>query len=172
MVEIECQPLGNCDTDQLSFRAYLSRWLAVTMQLVPTLYDTIYPYLEASAIGAAGQCDGGTDGRTCGLEWNSTTWDGTYGVGQQMSALSIIQSMMINVDATLASPLTTSTGGNSTSNPTAGTGSSSGSDSATGESAITTRTITTGDRAGAGILTAVMLMFTLVGAVWLLFSAD
>lgn len=171
MVEVLCQPRGDCDTDQLSFKTYLSRWLAVTMQLVPKLYDTIFPYLEASAKGAAGQCDGGTDGMTCGQEWNATTWDGTYGIGQQMSALSVIQSMMINVE-TLKTPLTTSTGGNSTSNPNAGTGSSgSSSGSASGESAITTRTITTRDKVGAGIVTAVILMFIMVGTVWLLFGS-
>ncbi|KAI5253109.1 mannan endo-1,6-alpha-mannosidase [Aureobasidium subglaciale] len=120
MVEITCQPLGNCDTDQLSFRSYLARTLAVTTQLIPSLHETIYPYLRASAQGAAQQCDGGTTGSICGMEWNTTVWDGTYGVGQEMSALAVIQSLMLDTeDAAFTPPLTASTGGNSTSDPSA-----------------------------------------------------
>ncbi|THW74833.1 mannan endo-1,6-alpha-mannosidase [Aureobasidium pullulans] len=154
MVEITCQPLGNCDTDQLSFRSYLARTLAVTTQLIPSLHETIYPYLRASAQGAAAQCDGGNTGAICGMEWNTTIWDGTYGVGQEMSALAVIQSLMLDTqDAAFVAPLTASTGGNSTSNPSAGTGSSS----STFEPSIATRQITTGDRAGAAILTILIL---------------
>ena len=165
MVEITCQPLGNCDTDQLSFRSYLARTLAVTTQLIPSLHDTIYPYLRASAQGAAGQCDGGT-GAICGQEWNTTVWDGTYGVGQEMSALAVIQSLMldVNTEAAYTPPLTSSTGGNSTSNPSAGTGSTG----AKFEPTIATRKITAGDRAGAAILTVAILVFFVGGSVWLL----
>ncbi|KAG9528260.1 mannan endo-1,6-alpha-mannosidase, partial [Aureobasidium melanogenum] len=165
MVEITCQPLGNCDTDQLSFRSYLARTLAVTTQLIPSLHDTIYPYLRASAQGAAGQCDGGNTGFICGQEWNTTVWDGTYGVGQEMSALAVIQSLMLDVhtENAFTPPLTTSTGGNSTSNPSAGTGS-------TGpkfQPSIFTRTITTGDKAGAAILTIVVVSTIIGGSLWL-----
>lgn len=162
MTEVTCQPLGNCDTDELSFRAYLSRWLAVTAQLVPSLYDTIYPYLRASAQGAAGQCDAGTGNNVCGQEWNTTTWDGTFGVGQQMSALAVMQALMIDVD-TLKSPLTASTGGTSKSNPTAGTGSSESASNP----AIDTSAVTTADKAGAGIITALVLIMLLGGAWWM-----
>jgi mannan endo-1,6-alpha-mannosidase len=167
MVEITCQPLGNCDTDQLSFRSYLARSLAVTTQLIPSLKDTIYPYLRASAQGAAGQCDGGNTGAICGQEWNTTVWDGTYGVGQEMSALATIQSLMLDVnqEAAYSGPLTSSTGGNSTSNPSAGTGSTG----AKFEPSIVTRKITAGDRAGAAILTIAVLVFFVGGSVWLVF---
>lgn len=166
MVEITCQPLGNCDTDQLSFRSYLARTLAVTTQLIPSLHDTIYPYLRASAQGAAGQCDGGDTGYICGMEWNTTVWDGTYGVGQEMSALAVIQSLMLDVsteDATFTPPLTSSTGGNSTSNPSAGTGSSGPQF----QPSIFTRTITTGDKAGAAILTIMVATTIIGGSLWL-----
>jgi mannan endo-1,6-alpha-mannosidase len=165
MVEITCQPLGNCDTDQLSFRSYLARSLAVTSQLIPSLHETIYSYLRASAQGAAGQCDGGSAGTVCGQEWNTTVWDGTYGVGQEMSALATIQSLMLDVNQEVAysGPLTSSTGGNSTSNPSAGTGSTG----AKFEPTIVTRKITTGDRAGAAILTIAVLVFFVGGSVWL-----
>jgi mannan endo-1,6-alpha-mannosidase len=165
MVEITCQPLGNCDTDELSFRAYLARSLAVTTQLIPSLKDTIYPYLRASAQGAAGQCDGGDTGSICGMEWNTTIWDGTYGVGQEMSALAVVQSLMLDVnqEAAYSGPLTSSTGGNSTSNPSAGTGSTT----AKFQPSIFTRTITAGDRAGAAILTIAVVAFFVGGSIWL-----
>ena len=41
------------------------------------------------------QCSGGSDGVTCGQTWNSTTWDGKDGLGEQMSALAIIQNNLI-----------------------------------------------------------------------------
>lgn len=169
MVEVECEPVGTCNIDQPSFKAYLSRWLAVTAQLVPQYYDRIFEQLRVSAKGAAGQCSGGSTGRTCGREWNSTTYDGTYGVGEQMSALAIVQAMMIDVGE-LSAPVGSTTGGTSKGNPNAGTpGSSSGSGggSKSGESDVTTRTITTKDKAGAGFLTALFLTITLGGGYWL-----
>ncbi|KAH9845588.1 glycoside hydrolase family 76 protein [Teratosphaeria destructans] len=167
-VEVTCEPYGTCTTDDWTFKGFTSRWLAVTAQLVPSVADQIWPYLQASGKGAAGQCDGGTDGITCGFEWNTTTWDGTYGVGQQMSALSAIGATMLALkDNGLGAPYTTDTGGTSVSDPNAGTDSSSDS----GESAIYTKTITTGDRAGAGILTALALILTLGGAAWLVTGA-
>lgn len=166
MVEVTCQPLGNCDNDQRTFKAFLSRWLAVTAQLVPSLYDRIFPYLRASAKGAAGQCDGGTDGVTCGAEWNTTTWDGTYGVGEQMCALAVINTMLIDTEH-LAAPYSNETGGSSQGDPTAGTGSSSsGGSSGSGSS---TTPITTADKAGAGIVTAMILFTLIIGSWWLLF---
>lgn len=170
MVEVACEPASTCNVDQPAFKAFLSRWLAVTAQLVPQYYERIFTYLRKSAVGAAGQCSGGTDGHTCGREWNTTTWDGHYGVGEQMSALAIVQAMMIDVGE-LAAPVTTVTGGTSKGDPSAGTGSSSsssGSSSGSGSS-ITTRTITTSDRAGAGIVTALIVFSFTVGAWWLLF---
>lgn len=172
MVEVACEPYGTCDTDQLSFKAYLSRWLAVTAQLVPSLADTIMPYIEASATGAAGQCHTGTgvNGAVCGMEWNSTTWDNTYGVGQQMSALAVIGAQMLSINPSLATPYTADTGGTSKSDPSAGTGtSSSGS---LGQSAVYTRTITTADKAGAGITTAIVLCFLIGGPIWMLSSGS
>ncbi|KAK5135331.1 hypothetical protein LTR08_005435 [Meristemomyces frigidus] len=166
MVEIICEPFGTCDTDDYTFKSFTLRWLAVAAQLAPTLAPTIWPYIQASAQGAAGQCDAAA-GFTCGFEWNTTTWDGTSGVGQQMSALAAIQANMITVDS-LAAPYTKDTGGTSVGDPTAGTGTSSGSDSA--EEGFATGAITTADRAGAGILTAMALVLTLGGAVWMVHS--
>ena len=95
MYEQACEDVntkGTCDTDQQTFKAYLSRWMAATSKLVPWTASFITPKLQASAQAAAAQCDGGTDGTTCGEHWTAnSTWDGSYGLGQQMSALSVIQ---------------------------------------------------------------------------------
>jgi len=166
MVEITCEPTGKCNTDNLSFKSYGMRWLATIAQLVPSTSSTIWPYIQASAKGAAGQCDGGDDGKTCGFKWTTSTWDGLYGVGEQMSALAAIQANMIPV-ANLAAPYTADNGGTSKGDPNAGTGSS---DSDVGQPAVNTRKITTSDKAGAGILTLLCLLLTLGGA-WFLISA-
>lgn len=88
MVEIQCEPTQVCDEDQKSFKAYLARWMAVTALLVPSTANEIAPKLAGSAQAAAGQCDGGASGRECGLQWYTTTWDGSNGVGQEVSPFS------------------------------------------------------------------------------------
>jgi mannan endo-1,6-alpha-mannosidase len=156
MSEIECEPTSICDSDQSSFKAYLSRWMAVTSVIVPSLAPLITPKLQASAMGAAGQCIGGDNGRLCGRRWYSTTWDGSQGVGQQMCALSVIGANLI---PQTAAPLTAGSGGTSQGNPSAGSG------VATGPSGVVTEKITTADKAGAGILT-VLVIFGVVGGSW------
>ena len=49
MYEAACEPVGNCNTDQLSFKAYLSRWMAATAKVAPFTHDTILPLLQTSA---------------------------------------------------------------------------------------------------------------------------
>lgn len=91
MSEFQCEPMGdqgNCNNDQSSFKAYLTRWLAVTSVLVPDTAAQITPKLQVSAEAAAKQCVGGTGGRQCGRRWYSNgVWDGTAGVGQQVRIL-------------------------------------------------------------------------------------
>lgn len=164
MFEAACEPYpGGCGVDSLTFKSFTLRWMAVTAQLVPELADTIWPLIESSAKGAAGQCDGGDTGNTCGYHWNTTTWDGTSGVGQQMSALAPIQASMIPLK-NLKAPLTLATGGTSKGDPDAGT-TSDGEETNINPEA--TREITTGDKAGAGIVTALLLAGTLGGTYWL-----
>ena len=154
MYEQACEPVntvGTCDTDQQSFKAYLSRWMAATAKLVPAYHDTIMALLKTSASAAASQCSGGTDGVTCGEHWYQS-YDGLYGLGQQMSALSVVQSMLIDEAPAL---VTNSTGGTSQGNVNAGSQSSSSSEVIT--------PATSGDRAGAGILTALVISGLLGG---------
>lgn len=84
MSEFQCESTMVCNNDQSSFKAYLSRWMAVTAIIVPSTYDLIMPKLRDSAMGAAQQCTGGTSGRACGRQWYAAN-DGSSGVGQQVS---------------------------------------------------------------------------------------
>lgn len=159
MYEQACEDVntvGTCDTDQKSFKAYLSRWMAATTKLAPYTASYIMPLLKTSAAAAAAQCDGGTDGTTCGEHWaDNSTYDGNYGLGQQMSALSIIQSMLIDEAPDL---LTNTTGGTSVGNAGAGAGANSAS-----TTAGTITPATTSGKVGAGILTAIVLCGCLGG---------
>lgn len=161
MYEIACEQKGNCNVDQQSFKAYISRWMAGTAKVAPWTYDTIMPYLRASAQGAATSCTGGDRGITCGTKWYIGEWDGTNGVGQQMNALEVFQSNLID---TVPPPLSNDTGGTSRGNPSAGTGGGIGGGvSGSGPGGIESD-ISTGDKAGAGILTTLVVAFILGGA--------
>ncbi|KAI9647914.1 hypothetical protein NHQ30_004303 [Ciborinia camelliae] len=148
--EIACESKLSCTTDMYSFKAYLTRWLAATTKMAPFTYDIILPYLRASAMAAAKQCSGPSpfEGRTCGLSWSKgADWDGTFGVGQQMAAMSVI---FANLVQQTEAPVTNSTGGTSVGNSAAG-----------GDSTTTLDPVkppTTGDRVGAGMVTTVVLV--------------
>jgi len=157
MYEVACESQGNCDTDQQSFKAYLSRWMAASTKVAPFVSDLVDTYLSTSAAAAAKSCSGGSDGVTCGTKWTTGSWDGTYGVGQQMNALEVIQGLLIS---SAPGPVGHDSGGTSKGNPSAGTG---GDTSVIGPSGQ----ITTADRAGAGILTALVLIGFLGGAWWM-----
>ena len=96
LYELQCEPSSNCNNDQSSFKAYLVRWMAVTAYLAPGLASQITPILQASATGAMGQCDGGTNGRMCGRQWYTSTWDGSEGVGQQVR-FSLLFSLLVRL---------------------------------------------------------------------------
>lgn len=161
MIEEACETQNppTCDTDMLSFKAFLSRWMAAATKMAPFIYDQVHAALVTSATAAALQCSGGANGRLCGLQWTKgAVWDGTTGVGQQMSALEVIISTQI---ARTKAPFTNTTGGTSVGNPDAGAGSVGTADGLTNEP------VTTGDRAGAGILTAVLLIALVGGVAWM-----
>jgi hypothetical protein len=156
MVEI-CEDYSRCNIDQWSFKAYLARWLALSAQLAPFTSVQIMPLLQHSAQAAARQCDAGPNQNMCGSRWNNQTADGNFGVGQQMSALSIIQSTLA---LDVKPPYSADTGGTSKGNPAAGTGSEA-------PSTAQFDPITTGSKAGAGILTALVLVSMMGGGWWL-----
>ena len=158
MVEIMCEPYGNCNYDMRSFKAYLSRWMVLTAQLAPWTAPAIQPLLTASAQGAAQACSGG--GNVCGLKWDSGNYDGSTGPGEQMAAMSVFTALMAFLDRGVPLPVTANTGGTSEGDPNAG-----GTDVA-GHLGIP-GSITTGDRAGAGILATLVVVAWLGGMAWM-----
>jgi mannan endo-1,6-alpha-mannosidase len=141
----------------LSFKGYLHRWLAETAILAPYTADQIMPVLRTSTAAAVAQCTGGTNGRFCGFKWSSGTFDGKTGACQQMSVLAALMSLLQTPE-----PLTNSTGGSSVGNPNAGTNQTTPAYFAP---------ITTGDRAGAAILTILLLGGTISTFVWMGFGS-
>lgn len=156
MKEVACEDNGKCDVDQRSFKAYLARWMAASTKVAPFTASTIMPFLQASAMGAASSCTAGTDGNQCGLKWTVGSNDGSMGVGEQMSALEVIQSNLI---VSVPGPLTNSSGGTSKGNSAAGSNSD--------DNPASLNAITGGDKAGAGILTTLILIALFGGAWWM-----
>lgn len=159
MYEVACEGPGTCNTDNKSFKAYLSRWMAATTKMAPFTYNAIMIRLRASASAAALQCSGGPDGQTCGLKWTEgAKYDGFTGVGEQMSAMEVFQSLLITkVDP----PVTQVTGGTSQGDPSAGSGGTSG------QPGLSPNAITKKDRVGAGILTVLVLIGAIGGVTWI-----
>lgn len=95
LYERECELDWDCNIDQVSFKGYLARWLAQTAVLVPVTAERIREVLTASATAAARSCVGGEQGSTCGVRWYLGTWDGTSGLGQALSALEVLTSLLV-----------------------------------------------------------------------------
>ncbi|KAI6350747.1 hypothetical protein MCOR25_010421 [Pyricularia grisea] len=160
MSEVACEPVGRCNIDQQSFKAYLSRWMAATTKWAPQTSDRIMPLLRSSAVAAAQQCTGGENGRMCGLRWiDEGRNDGLFGLGQMMAALEVVISVMaVNSSA----PVTDNSGGTSRGDPGAG-----GRD--IGRTSFETfAPISSGDRAGAYALTVASLVGLFAAVVFVL----
>ena len=100
MYERACEPTWSCNVDQYSFKAYLARWLGQTRVIVPQLSGRITQILRASAAAAANACTGAGDGASCGARWylggdGQSGYDGVGGVGQQLSVLEVIYSLLV-----------------------------------------------------------------------------
>ncbi|KAI1333070.1 glycoside hydrolase family 76 protein [Xylariaceae sp. FL0255] len=94
MFEESCETLGTCDTDMKSFKGYLSRFMAASTQMMPSLRPDVQKWLDASAIAAGKACSGGENGTTCGEKWYVGGYDGNTGLGQQLSALETVQGLL------------------------------------------------------------------------------
>ncbi|KAK1714263.1 family 76 glycosyl hydrolase [Colletotrichum lupini] len=157
--EIPCEfETGRCSQDMLSFKGYVHRWMTVVTQLVPSTRDLILPVLRNSTLSAIKQCTGGASGRACGFYWNKGVFvdpavDKTSGAGEAMNVLAAVQSLL-----EVAPPATNTTGGTSKGDPNAGMNSNPFKEF---------DPLTTGDRAGAGILTFVVLSSAIGIWVWM-----
>ncbi|KAI1756086.1 glycoside hydrolase family 76 protein [Xylaria castorea] len=154
--EVACEQHMTCTTDMLSYKGYVHRWMSTMTKIAPFTADAILPVLQKSAQAAISQCTGGTDGRTCGFGWSSGVFDGSVGAGQTMDVLAAVSSLLIDQTE---GPVTNSDGGTSVGDPSAGVGSGSINDDPS--------PITTGDRAGAGILTVVVILTAGVAFGWM-----
>lgn len=147
MEDWECEPQENCNNNDVLFKGLLSTWLGYTALIVPSTYDTIMPKLQSSAQGAAASCAGPNN--DCGVRWYQSQWDGKIGMEEEISVSNVLSVNLIPFEnRVLKAPLTSFTGGNSSSNPNAGMNHPTGMQQAP---------ITTGDKAGAGILTALFV---------------
>lgn len=160
MYEAECEVKGDCDNDQFSFKAYLAEWMAATAMVAPWTYDYVMARLTPSAAAAAAVCTGGTNGTQCGFRWYDGIYDGNIGAGQEMCALEVMQSLLITQ---AAAPVTSSSGGTSKGDASAGTGTGTTVD-------LHEYNITATDRGGAWALTAILSILMLSGAVWTLWQ--
>ena len=169
VLEQACEPYNTCKTvDQLSFKAYFIRFLAASTKWMPQLTSQFMPYFQATAKAAASSCTGtvaGLYGNACSFKWAAEPghavgrWDGTYGFGQEMDALEAIQANLI---ASAPHPVTFDEG-ITRGDPSAGT---------EGDNAVTQPIswgpITTASKAGAGILTAFLVLGWLAVVTWML----
>jgi mannan endo-1,6-alpha-mannosidase len=132
--------------------------MGYTAIVAPWTRNLIDPRLQASAIAAAAHCTGGGSQTSCNLQWaTGNERSGSFGVGEQMAALEVIQSLLY---PSVAGPATYNNGGISLSNPDAGLDIPSkfpGLDNTT-----------LGDKISASVLTIIILTGTVVGAGWLL----
>ncbi|KAM0347708.1 hypothetical protein ACHAPU_004723 [Fusarium lateritium] len=146
-VEIACENHGTCTTDMYSFKGYIHRWMSQATHLAPFIRPKILPVLQKSAEAAVKQCTGGDNKRICGFKWASGVFDGKTGAGQQMNVLAAVSSLLME---DTAPPVTAKKGGTSKGNPNAG-------NVGDGKIEKNYKPLSTGDKAGAGILTFVVL---------------
>ncbi|KAF4337237.1 DFG5 [Fusarium beomiforme] len=161
-----CEEHKQCNQDQRSFKGYLARWMAATSQVAPYTNTNITKLLKSSAQAAAKVCDGsptrgyeGPAGTACGFSWLADSFDDIVGVGPQMNAVSIF--MYTLMDKAKA-PVTYKTGGTSKGNPGGG---DINSEKEVGKTKY--KTITTADKAGAGILTLLIAAGVVGGTAFL-----
>lgn len=95
MYEFACEPQNSCNNDQYSFKAYLARWMSQAAIVAPYIADAVWPLLARSATAAAESCTGGATGEVCGTRWYTGGYDGISGVGQSLSALETVQSLLL-----------------------------------------------------------------------------
>jgi len=154
--EPSCEPPpGSCNSDMESYRGYVHRWMANSIQLAPYLYDDLMPTLKTSAAAAVKQCTGGANGRMCGFHWTSGTYDGLLSASLQMNVLGALTALIM---PGVEPPLTNVTGGTSKGDVNAGQDKTE---------IPTFAPITTGDKAGASILTILIITGALSAFAWM-----
>ncbi|KAJ9138820.1 Mannan endo-1,6-alpha-mannosidase [Pleurostoma richardsiae] len=134
MYEHACEEYGTCNTDMLSFKGYLSRFMWAATLMVPDVLSEVEALLHPSATAAANACSGGLKGTTCGQKWYVGGFDNHVGLGQEMCALETVHGLLVGqaapplsageiedvrTTATATSTLPASTTASATSTPSA-----------------------------------------------------
>lgn len=161
MVERPCEleDRVQCNVDQHSFKGYMHRALATVAVVAPFTKSTVLPVLRSSTQGAVNSCL--SDG-TCGFRWDRNSYDGDKSrgpAGQEMSALAALSTLLLDQKHVDLGPLTNDTGGTSKGDANAGLGNFQEVDPM--------KPIEAGDKAGAAIVTIVVLGSFLGSLVWM-----
>ncbi|KAK7991390.1 hypothetical protein PG988_000184 [Apiospora saccharicola] len=156
--EYACEGVGSCNVDMRSFKGYLHRWVSQATVLAPHLKDRVMTVFESSARAGVAACNRGDNGQLCGFEWTQN--GGAQSPKQtsavhQMNVLGALTGLMMKE---AEPPVTNATGGTSK-------GDAGGGNSLPNLRAM--REITAADRAGAGILTSLVLAGFLGSCVWM-----
>jgi hypothetical protein len=75
-------------------KAYLSQCMVAASQMLPALKGQVFDLIAPPAQAAAVSCSR-LSNSVCGTKWYVGGWDGTKGLGQQLSALDKIQGPLI-----------------------------------------------------------------------------
>jgi len=157
MVERACEleESMQCNVDQHSFKGYMHRALATVAMLASFTRNDVIKVLRTSTEGAVSSClcDG-----TCGFRWDKGFYDRDTlngPAGQEMSALAALSTLLVLEKN--QGPFTINSGGTSEGDPNAGSNPN-----------IFTPPppVTTADRAGAGIVTVIVLASTIACLAW------
>lgn len=161
VISDRCEPSGQCDEDanRPIFKGLTVSWLADIALIIPSLKEKILPKLQVSAEGAAKACTGNGQ-NLCGNRWWGGKYDGQNSMENAMSGSQMMSAIMVKFLDSSSKPVSTATGGNSSSDPNAGTEEASKSSQLP--------PVTTADKAGAGILTLLFVAGIIGGVVFLL----
>lgn len=171
LTEVTCETgdPSPCTIDSPAFKGFLARWMAMAAQMAPWIQPRVNSILTTSAQAAASVCTNpanpGHDqisGSVCSRRWYQNHADGRTGLGEQMSALAVFQSLLVPGTAL---PYTATNGGNSTSDPGAGGNRILGP--STPDEWVYEFTVDAGQNAGAAILTLLGGSLPILAAVWM-----
>lgn len=163
LTEVICEPQNTCKVDASTFKAYLARWMRDVALVAPFTADQIDGMLSPSIPAIGLSCTGppkySSDGVTCGQSWYTGSFDGKTGIGMQMTALEMVQTLLpssgwLDVDSA-----------SSKGDPAAGS-QEVGQLDGTFDNRVDN--IGTGDKAGAAILTIMLCVSSMTGAWWIL----
>ena len=182
LYEPACMSLGpsgrlTCTTDQRCFKAVFAQLIGNTMRILPAARDLMWSRMSTTAQAASFSCDGGRDGFTCGLNWTHSGFDGNSGLGEQISALAAFNAILAPDKSQIyrAADLpdlykpSNSSGGDGQVESSQGAVYGYGEAGTNSTKNITARRLDldTGDKAGAGVLTAVVVLFLIGSSAWL-----